>query len=147
MIFVASDHEGLELKKKIVDHLTSKGLGVQDVGPFEFHKDDDYPNFIYPCAVKVAQDANNRGIVLGLTGNGEAMVANKVKGIRAAVYNANNLKIAELSRRHNDANMLSLGAGFLSTEEALQAIDVWLATAFEGGRHERRIEEITSLER
>lgn len=146
MIYIASDHAGLELKQQIIDYLKSKSLAVEDCGPFNFDPDDDYPDFIYPCAQKVAASPDNRGVILGGSGQGEAIVANKVKGIRAAVYNAPNLKIAELSRQHNDANVLSLGARFLSWDEVKAALDLWLSAPFEGGRHQRRIEKIGKIE-
>jgi ribose 5-phosphate isomerase B len=146
MIYIASDHAGFELKNKLVEYLKEQDLEVEDVGPFKFDKDDDYPDYIYPCAVKVAAEDGNKGIVLGLSGNGEAMVANKVRGIRCALYQGGDLKIIELSRQHNDANVLSLGFGFVTEQQAKQAVDLWLKTGFEGGRHLRRIEKIKKIE-
>ncbi|MEK7618055.1 MAG: RpiB/LacA/LacB family sugar-phosphate isomerase [Patescibacteria group bacterium] len=146
MIFIASDHAGFELKNQLIDYLKSKGLEVEDCGATVFNQDDDYPDFIYPCAQKVAAGSSNRGIVIGYSGQGEALVANKVKGIRAAVYYGGNLEIVKLSRQHNDSNVLSLGARFLSEDEAKQAVDLWLETKFEGDRHKRRIEKITKIE-
>lgn len=146
MLFIASDHAGFELKQELIDFLRPKGLQVEDCGPFTYDKQDDYPDFIYPCAEKVAADKNNRGIVIGYSGQGEAMVANKVKGIRAAVYYGGNQEIIKLSRQHNDANVLSLGAGFLSMDEARQAVTLWLSAEFEGGRHERRLSKIDKIE-
>lgn len=146
MIYLATDHGGFELKNKLVEYLQSKNVEVEDCGPFSYDKDDDYPDFIYPCAEKVAKDESHRGIILGGSGQGEAIVANKVKGIRAAVYYGGNLDIIKLSREHNNANVLSLGARFISEDEAKQAVDLWLATSFEGGRHERRIGKISKLE-
>ncbi|MBI3232173.1 MAG: RpiB/LacA/LacB family sugar-phosphate isomerase [Candidatus Doudnabacteria bacterium] len=143
MIYIASDHAGFELKNQLVDYLKSKDLEVEDCGPYEFNEADDYPDFIHPCVLKVAAGLKqHKGIVIGFSGQGEAMVANKVKGIRAAVYYGGNKEIASLARRHNDANVLSLGAGFLSVDAAKEAVDVWLATEFEGGRHQRRIDKI-----
>ncbi len=148
MIYIASDHAGFELKNTIFNYLRESGREIEDCGPFKYDKDDDYPDFIYPCAQKVAEDVdNNRGIIIGWSGNGEAIVANKVKGIRAAVYYGGNPEIVRLSRDHNNANVLSLGAGFISVDEIKQSIDVWLKTAFGGGRHQRRIEKIKNLEK
>jgi ribose 5-phosphate isomerase B len=146
MIFIASDHAGFELKNQIVEYLKSLGQEVEDCGPFELNKDDDYPDFIYPCAQKVASHPENRGIILGMSGQGEAIAANKVKGIRAAVYNCDNPEIVKLSRQHNDANVLSIGAKFLNLNDIKVAIDLWLQTPFEGGRHQRRIDKIAKIE-
>lgn len=147
MIYIASDHAGFELKNTLFQYLKEQGLEVEDVGPLAYNKDDDYPDFIYPCAVKVAQGLPNaRGIIIGFSGNGEAIVANKVKGIRAAVYYGGNKEIVRLSRDHNDANILSLGAGFIATEEIKKIIDEWLKLPFGGGRHQRRIDKISKLE-
>src|SRR3989344_3475872 len=146
MIYIASDHAGFELKNQLVGYLKSKGLEVEDCGPAAYDKDDDYPDLIYPCAQKVASQSENLGIVIGYSGQGEGLVANKVKGIRATVYYGGNMEIIKLGRKHNDANVLSLGAGFLSVDEAKQAVDLWLATEFEAGRHQRRIDKVSQLE-
>lgn len=146
MIYIASDHAGFELKNRLADYLKSKSIEVEDCGPFVYNADDDYPDFIYPCAVKVAANRAHRGIVIGYSGQGEAIVANKVEGIRAAVYYGGDEKIIRLSRQHNDANVLSLGAGFLTFDNARQAVDLWLQTPFEGGRHRRRVEKLVRLE-
>ncbi len=121
-------------------------MEVEDCGPHAFDPEDDYPDFIYPCAVKVAQNPGSMGIVLGGSGNGEAITANKVVGIRAAVYYGGHEDIVKLSREHNNANILSLGARFLTVEQVERAIDLWIETGFDGGRHQRRIEKITKLE-
>ena len=146
MIFIASDHAGFELKNKIIAHIKQSDQEVEDVGPFEFNKDDDYPDFIYTCAVKVSQNPGSMGIVLGMSGQGEAIVANKVKGIRAALYYGGHPDIVKLAREHNNANILSLGAKFLNEGEVERAIDLFIETGFEGGRHQRRIEKIDKLE-
>ncbi|MCL5666819.1 MAG: RpiB/LacA/LacB family sugar-phosphate isomerase [Patescibacteria group bacterium] len=147
MIYIATDHAGFELKNQIAEYLKSKGLEVEDCGPFSYDKDDDYPDLIYPCAAKVAGGGPEaKGIILGMSGQGEAIVANKAKGIRAVVYNCENLEIIKLSRQHNDANVLSLGAKFVSMGHLKTAIDLWLATPFEGGRHQRRIGKIAKIE-
>lgn len=146
MIYIASDHAGFELKKKIIEHLKSQDMEVEDCGPLSFDSNDDYPDFCYPCAVKVAQNPGSMGIILGMSGNGEAIVANKVKGIRAAHYYGGHEEIVTLSREHNNANILSLGAKFLTINEVKRAIDLWMETGFHGGRHERRINKIKEIE-
>lgn len=143
MIYIASDHAGFELKNQLIEYLQSKGLEAEDCGPYVYDQGDDYPDFILPCVQKVAAGLKqHKGIVIGFSGQGEAMVANKVKGIRAAVYYGGNKEIASLARKHNDANVLSLGAGFLSLDSAKEALDIWLTAGFEGGRHQRRIDKI-----
>lgn len=148
MIYLAADHAGFELKETMKEYLVVQGMQVEDLGAFEFNPDDDYPDFIIPAAKKVAENAEqNRGIVFGASGQGEAIAANKVRGIRAAVYYGGNLDIVKLSRKDNNSNILSLGARLLSKEEALEAVKVWLETSFEGGRHELRIQKIKDIER
>ena len=147
MIYLATDHAGLALKEAIKRYLLDLGFQVEDMGAHAFNKDDDYPDFIIPAAQKVAQDPDrHRGIVLGASGQGEAICANKVKGIRAAVYYGGPLELAQRSRSHNNANILSLGARYLTEDDAKQAVKLWLETGFDGGRHERRIEKITGFE-
>lgn len=148
MIYLAADHAGFELKETMKEYLVVQGMQVEDLGAFEFNPDDDYPDFIIPAAKKVAENPEqNRGIVFGASGQGEAIAANKVKGIRAAVYYGGNLDMVKLSRKDNNSNVLSLGARLLSKEEALEAVKVWLETPFEGGRHELRIQKIKEIER
>ena len=132
------------MKEKIKTWLTEWGLEFVDCGDTKLDPNDDYPDFVAIVAEKVAQDpVNNRGIVLGATGQGEAMVANRRRGVRAAVLYAYNEEIIKLSREHNAANVLSLGASFLSDEEARKAIDLWLKTDFSNEeRHIRRIAKI-----
>lgn len=146
MIYIASDHAGFELKNKIISHLKEAGQEVTDCGPFEFNADDDYPDFCYPCAVKVAQNPGSMGIVLGMSGNGEAIAANKAKGVRAALYYGGHEEIVKLARQHNNANVLSIGAKFITQDEVFRAIDLFTQTGFEGGRHERRIGKISNYE-
>jgi ribose 5-phosphate isomerase B len=146
MIYLASDHAGFELKKKIIEHLKSTDVEVEDCGPGAFDPEDDYPDFIYPCAVKVAQNPGSMGIILGMSGNGEAIVANKVKGIRAAHYYGGHEEIISLSRQHNNANVLSFGAKFMTVAEVERAVDLFIETGFDGGRHQRRIDKIAQLE-
>lgn len=136
-IAIGSDHAGFAYKEKIKTFLTSLGHEVTDFGT---HSEEsvDYPLFIRPVALAVARKEVDRGIVLGGSGNGEAMAANRVKGIRCAL--CWNLESARLARLHNDANMISLGQRMISEAEALEIVRVWLTTEFEGGRHVRRIQ-------
>lgn len=139
-IFLASDHAGYELKQKLIDFLMQKGHEVEDMGPARLNPADDYPDYIGPCAQKVANTNESMGIVVGMSGQGEAMAANRVRGVRAAVYYGGPQEIIKLSRQHNDANMLSFGARFVSAEDACKAVELWLATHFEHDeRHQRRI--------
>lgn len=149
-IYLASDHAGYELKEKIQEFLYSKGYKVEDMGPHEVDPKDDYPDLVYPVAKKVSENPGSYGIIFGKSGQGEAMVANKVPGVRAAVYygpsTGSGLEIIKLSREHNDSNILSIGAGFVSEDEAKKVVDVWLNTVFTGKeRHVRRIEKIARL--
>lgn len=146
-IYIAADHAGFYLKKQLIQYLELKGYDVEDVGAHEMDEADDYPDFIIPCAEKVANDTESVGIVIGGSGNGEAIAANKVKGIRAAVYNANRVEIAKLAREHNNANVISLGARFISSDDAKKAVTAWLDAKFEGGRHQRRLDKIAKIEK
>jgi ribose 5-phosphate isomerase B len=141
-IHLATDHAGLELKDKIKQHLIELGNDVIDHGAYEYDALDDYPDFITPCAKAVAEDSKCRGIILGGSGQGEAMAANRINGVRAAVFYNGPKEIIELSRQHNNANILSLGARFMSEEEIYQIIEIWFNTDFEGGRHQRRINKL-----
>ena len=109
IIHIATDHAGLELKEKVKSYLSKLDYEVVDHGAFEYDALDDYPDFIFPCAEAVSNDSNSRGIILGGSGQGEAMAANRVKGVRAAVFYNGPDEIIKLSRQHNDANILSLG--------------------------------------
>ena len=141
-IHLATDHAGLEQKDKIKRHLTDSGHDVIDHGAYEYDALDDYPDFIFPCAKAVAEDSKSRGIILGGSGQGEAMAANRIKGVRAAVFYNGPKEIIELSRQHNNANILSLGARFMSEEEIYRIIEIWFNTDFEEGRHQRRIDKL-----
>jgi ribose 5-phosphate isomerase B len=138
-IAIGSDHAGYQYKEKIRAFLESLGHPVTDFGT---HSEEsvDYPVFIRPVAEAVARREFERGIVLGGSGNGEAIVANRVKGIRCAV--CWNEESARLGRQHNDANMISLGQRMISIETAYNIVKIWLETPFEGGRHQHRIELI-----
>src|SRR6202035_6193126 len=136
---MGSDHAGFKYKEKIRTVLTALGHQVQDFGTFSTEP-VDYPLFIRPAAEAVARGECERGIVLGGSGNGEAMVANKVRGVRCALCWS--LETARLAREHNDSNVLSLGERMISEELALEIVKLWLVTPFAGGRHVRRIVEI-----
>ena len=142
IIHIATDHAGLELKEKVKSYLSKLDYEVIDHGAYEYDALDDYPDFIFPCAEAVSQDPNSKGIILGGSGQGEAMAANRVKGVRAAVFYNGPDEIIKLSRQHNDANILSLGARFMSDQEMYKIIELWLSTDFESGRHKRRIEKL-----
>ena len=141
-IHVATDHAGLELKEKVKLYLSDLNYEVIDHGAYEYDALDDYPDFIFPCANAVSNDPESKGIILGGSGQGEAMAANRVKGVRAAVFYNGPDEIIKLSRQHNNANILSLGARFMSEEEMYKIIELWLSTDFESGRHQRRIEKL-----
>jgi len=138
-IAIGSDHAGFGYKTKILDFLEDLGHSVTD---FDTHSDAtvDYPLFIRPVAEAVARGEFERGIVLGGSGNGEAIVANRVKSIRCAL--CWNEESARLARQHNDANVISLGQRMISIETAFDIVRIWLETPFEGGRHQHRIELI-----
>src|SRR4051794_27423259 len=135
-ISLGSDHAGFRCKEKVKELLGTLGLEVKDFGTFN-EEPVDYPLFIRPAAEAVARGECDRGIVFGGSGNGEAMAANKVRGVRCAL--CWNEEVARLSRQHNDANVLSLGERVIPIETALAVVRVWLTTGFEGGRHARRI--------
>lgn len=142
-IAMACDHGGLELKETIKAHLTQRGFEVEDFGTYS--KDScDYPDYARPAAEAVASGACERGILVCTTGIGVSITANKVKGIRCALLS--DPVSARLTRQHNDTNMMALGQGFVGPMLALQIVDIWLDTAFEGGRHQRRVDKIMAIE-
>ena len=145
-IHIGSDHAGLDFKNRIIEHLKAQGHQVTDHGPHSFDPLDDYPIFCIPAAEAVAKDPGSFGIVLGGSGNGEQMAANKVKGIRAALVWS--LETAKLAREHNDANVISLGGRMHDEAFCLQLVDTFLATPFTGDeRHVRRIGLIARYEK
>lgn len=146
-IVVATDHAGFELKEKLIPFLQELGYEVEDLGAHQYDRGDDYPDFIAQAAQRVSSDPEAvRAVVLGGSGQGEAMVANRFAGVRAAVYYGGAEEIITLSREHNNANILALGARFLSVEEAETAVRTWLQTPFSGDeRHVRRIQKIDTL--
>ncbi|MDB5204390.1 MAG: ribose-5-phosphate isomerase ribose 5-phosphate isomerase [Candidatus Taylorbacteria bacterium] len=145
-IFFASDHAGFELKKVLVEYARSLGFDAIDKGNTTFEALDDYPDFISLAAKEVSNDPYSKGVVIGGSGQGEAIVANRFPNVRAALWYGGNAEIIKLSREHNDANVLSLGARFVNTEEAKEALKTWLDTPFSGDeRHQRRIDKIENL--
>jgi len=146
MIYVASDHAGFELKREITEHLKSLGFNVTDLGPEKYDHGDDYPDYISLVAREISRSNHAFGIVFGWSGQGEAMVANRFQNVRCSVFYGGTKHIITLSREHNDSNVLSLGAHFITTQEAKEAVDLWLRTKFSGEeRHVRRIEKINNL--
>ncbi|MBM2817820.1 MAG: ribose-5-phosphate isomerase ribose 5-phosphate isomerase [Parcubacteria group bacterium] len=155
-IFFGTDHAGFELKSRLIPFVKGLGFEVFDKGAYEYNKDDDYPDFIIPVAKEVSADSkNSRGIIIGGSGQGEAMTASRFPGIRAVVYYGESApvpsgeepsvltSIIKMSREHNDSNILSLGARFITEEEAKVAVKIWLETPFSGEeKHKRRIEKI-----
>jgi ribose 5-phosphate isomerase B len=144
-VYLGSDHAGFDLKGRLVVHLSTLGHDVVDCGPFRYDPEDDYPPFCLHTAARVAADRESRGVVLGGSGNGEQIAANKVAGVRAAL--AWNPEIARLAREHNDANVLGLGARMHTPEEAAVIVETFLDTKFSGApRHTRRIAQIDDYE-
>lgn len=138
-VAIGSDHAGYTYKQAIIAHLEKQGYTVKDYGTNSTDS-CDYPDFIRPVALAVAKGDYDRGIVLGGSGNGEAIVANRIPGVRCGL--CWNEQIAVWNRSHNDGNVLSLGERTINQDEALHIVDTWLNTAFEGGRHQPRIDKI-----
>lgn len=142
-ISLGCDHGGLELKEMIKAHLLERGFEVKDCGTYS--KDScDYPDFARPAAEAVASGECERGILVCTTGIGVSITANKVKGVRCALLS--DLMSAKMTRQHNDTNMMALGQGVVGPMLALQIVDIWLDTAYEGGRHQRRIDKMMAIE-
>jgi ribose 5-phosphate isomerase B len=154
-ILVASDHAGFGLKERLIAYLKELGYEVEDKGAFEYNEEDDYPDFIIPLAREVSQRPNEiKGIIFGGSGQGEAMAANKFSGVRAALYYGQGQcvvrdedeSIIKLSREHNDANILSLGARFVTEEEMKRVVKEWLDTPFvDNDRHKRRLAKMAFI--
>ena len=147
-IYFATDHAGFEMKEQILAFVHDElGYDVYDCGAYAFDEQDDYPEFMH-CAARAVSESPDmrRAIIFGGSGQGEAMVANRHKGVRATTYYAHNLEIVTLSREHNNANVLSIGARFVTLEQAKEAVQLWLQTDFPPvDRHKRRIEKIDIL--
>jgi ribose 5-phosphate isomerase B len=162
-VFIGTDHVGFELKAKLIPYLQELGYEVEDKGAFEYDAADDYPDFILPVAKAVAEKPDEyMGIVIGGSGQGEAIAANRIKGVRAALFygpclpkqavdasgreSTDQYEMIRLTREHNNANVLSLGARFLTEEEAKMVVKLWLEAPFTGEeRHSRRIKKIDEL--
>lgn len=138
-IALAADHAGFPLKEAIRAHLEARGYAVVDFGTHS-EAPVDYPDVVRPAAASVAAGACDLGVVCGGSGNGEAMAANKVRGVRCALCWSE--ASARLAREHNDANMIALGARLLTPEDGLRIVDAWLGAAFQGGRHRRRLAKL-----
>lgn len=162
-VYLATDHAGFELKNKIVKFLEKEGYEVEDCGPETYDKDDDYPDFISKAAKKVSENPTDFGIVFGGSGQGEAIVANKFKNVRCALFygpvippvatditgqtSDDPYEMLRLTREHNNSNMLSIGVRFMAPEDAMNAIKLFLQSKYSGEeRHSRRIEKIKKLE-
>ena len=144
-IHIGSDHAGLDFKNELITHLVINGHDVTDHGPYEFDALDDYPDFCIPCAQAVAKDETSLGIVLGGSGNGEQMAANKVKGVRAALVWS--VETAKLAREHNNANVIAVGGRMHDADFVKLLIDTFIATSFPGDeRHVRRIKKVGNFE-
>tara|TARA_B000000475_G_scaffold173179_1_gene139265 strand:+ start:348 stop:797 length:450 start_codon:yes stop_codon:yes gene_type:complete len=143
-IVLATDHAGFKLKEAVKKSLLELGLEVKDFGAFEYESTDDYPDFINPAAKFISEKDNTMGIIFGGSGQGEAMAANRFKGVRAAVFYDGPDEIINLSRLHNNANVLSFGSRFIDADRAIELIKKWLGVEFEGGRHQKRIEKLDS---
>ncbi|WP_027927817.1 ribose-5-phosphate isomerase [Amycolatopsis benzoatilytica] len=144
-IYLGADHAGLELKNHFAERLSGLGYDVTDVGPAAYDAGDDYPPFCVEAARRVVADEGSLGIVVGGSGNGEQIAANKVPGARAAL--AWNEDTARLARQHNNALLAGIGARMHTVEEADRIVDAFLTTEFEGGRHQRRIDLLSEYER
>jgi ribose 5-phosphate isomerase B len=144
-VYLGSDHAGFELKQQLVEHLRELGHEPVDCGPPAYDAEDDYPPYVLLAATRAAGDPGSAGIVLGGSGNGEAIAANKVRGVRCALAFSDDT--ARLAREHNDANVLSLGARMYDADTAQRFVDIFLSTAFTGEpRHVRRLGMVSSYE-
>ena len=146
-VVLATDHAGLELKDKLTEYVKELGYTVEDLGAHDLEGTDDYPDLIAPAAQAVSENPIEvKGIILGGSGQGEAMVANRFKNVRCTVYYGGAMDIVKISREHNDANMLSLGARYVSDKEAKEAVKLWLESeASDDERHQRRIKKIDTV--
>jgi ribose 5-phosphate isomerase B len=141
-IVLATDHAGFELKESVKKYLLDLNYDIKDFGAFEYESTDDYPDFINPAAKFISENDNTMGIIFGGSGQGEAMAANRFKGVRAAVFYGGPDQIIELSRLHNNSNVLSFGSRFIESQHVIDLIAKWLSIEFEGGRHQQRIAKL-----
>jgi ribose 5-phosphate isomerase B len=153
-IFISTDHAGYVLKETLVSFLKKQGYEVEDMGAYKYNEGDDYPDFVVPVAREVSKDPNEvRGIILGGTGEGEAITANKFPHVRAVVYYGKSTPVVDdeadvivRSRQHNNANILSLGARYFTEEDMMEAVNLWLNTPYSGDeRHIRRLGKIDAI--
>ena len=145
-IYFAGDHAGFELKKDLMEYVKGFGYEVEDLGPFTYDVNDDYPDFVIPLAKRIASEPDSRGVITAGSGQGEVMAANRIRGVRAAVYYGGRTDIVKVAREHNNANILSIGARFCTEEQAKEAVKLWLETPFSGDeRHVRRLQKIDSI--
>lgn len=144
-IVLASDHAGYELKEKVKEYLLGLGVETQDLGAFSASQSVDYPDYAAAAAARVSDGSADRGILVCATGAGMCITANKVPGIRAVA--GWEPEIVRLSRAHNNANVLCLPGRFMEAKTAQELVKIWLATAFDGGRHQRRVDKISTLEK
>jgi len=144
IIYLGTDHAGFELKEVVKKFLLDKGYQVKDFGAYSYKKRDDYPDFIHPVGRAVAKNPNrDKGIIFGGSAQGEAITANRYKGVRAVVFDRYSAKVIKLSKEHDNSNIASLGGFFLNKKEALKIVKLWLKTPFsEAMRHKRRIKKI-----
>lgn len=143
-VYLGSDHAGFELKAHLLSTLADSGYEVIDVGAVVYDAADDYPPFCTATGERVVADPGSLGVVIGGSGNGEQIAANKVKGVRAAL--AWNVETAQLARQHNDAQVVAVGARMHSAEQATTIVETFLDTGFEGGRHQRRVDMLSEYE-
>lgn len=143
-VIIAADHGGFELREALLGHLKDSGYEIEDFGNKKYDPEDDYPDFVIPATEKLVGEQDTLGIIIGRSGNGEAIAANKITGARAAVCLSENM--AQMAREHNDANILSLGADYITTEEAFRITDRFLKTPFSNEeRHVRRIKKLSNI--
>ncbi|MCK9432215.1 MAG: ribose 5-phosphate isomerase B [Candidatus Omnitrophica bacterium] len=143
-ILIASDHAGFNLKEKIKSYLSGKGIGFRDLGTYS-RESCDYPVYAYELAANISNGKYKKGILICKSGIGNSIVANRLPGVRAAL--CDNVRIARLSRQHNDSNVLVLGSGFVKPELAKRIISAWMNTGFLGGRHLRRVKLINQIDK
>ena len=147
-ILLAADHAGFGLKNNIKDFLVGGGFQVEDMGASAFDPADNYPEIMLPVAMRIVSDPENtRAVIFGRSGQGEAIICNRFPGVRADVYYGGSMEIVRLSREHNDANVLSIGADFVKEKEAREAVRLWIATPFtHEERHVKRIEMLDNIQ-
>lgn len=144
-LYIAGDHAGFKLKEKLKPWIAKKGFEIKDLGPREYNKKDDYPDFVIPLAKQISKSQNARGIIIAGSGQGENIAVNKFKGVRCALYHGGSTKIVKTGREHDNANVLSFGSRFVTEDEAKRAINIFLKTKFVGGRHKRRVDKVSKF--